>query len=69
MSDCYAERHKYDDMLAMPHHQSGTRPHMSLHDRAAQFAPFQALSGYGNGEKEAAGRIQTETGMDDLTDK
>ncbi len=37
---------KYDDMLDMPHHQSHKRAHMSLHDRAAQFAPFQALTGY-----------------------
>ena len=36
----------YMDILYLPHHQSATRPHMSLHDRAAQFAPFAALSGY-----------------------
>ena len=36
----------YMDILSLPHHQSATRPHMSLHDRAAQFAPFAALSGY-----------------------
>ncbi len=39
---------KYDDMLTMPHHQSATRPHMSLENRAAQFAPFAALTGYGD---------------------
>ncbi len=38
--------HKYADMLDMPHHQSCKHPHMSLHDRAAQFAPFAALTGY-----------------------
>ena len=37
---------KYDDIINMPHHVSATRPHMSLHDRAAQFAPFAALNGY-----------------------
>lgn len=36
---------KYDDIIGLPHHQSKTRPHMSLHDRAAQFAPFAALTG------------------------
>ena len=36
----------YMDILSLPHHQSATRPHMSLHDRAAQFAPFAALAGY-----------------------
>ena len=43
MSD---ESFPYMDILSLPHHQSATRPHMSLHDRAAQFAPFAALSGY-----------------------
>lgn len=36
----------YADIFFLPHHQSASRPHMSLHDRAAQFAPFAALSGY-----------------------
>ena len=39
-------RDKYSDIIDMPHHQSTRRAHMSLHDRAAQFAPFAALSGY-----------------------
>ena len=37
---------EYDDIINLPHHQSAERPHMSLHDRSAQFAPFAALSGY-----------------------
>ena len=44
---------KYDDILHLPHHVSETRPHMSIHDRAAQFAPFAALSGYGDAVTEA----------------
>ena len=36
---------KYDDMLDMPRPKS-ERPKMSLYDRAAQFAPFAALTGY-----------------------
>ena len=36
----------YADIIDMPHHQSTRHPHMSLHDRAAQFSPFAALSGY-----------------------
>ena len=39
-------RIKYADIIDLPHHQSLKRQHMSLHDRAAQFAPFAALSGY-----------------------
>lgn len=45
---------KYDDILNMPHHVSGTRPHMSMHDRAAQFSPFAALVGYDDAVKETA---------------
>ena len=36
----------YADIIELPHWQSPTRPHMSLHDRAAQFASYKALSGY-----------------------
>lgn len=36
---------KYDDIIDLPHHQSKTRSHMSIMDRAAQFAPFSALTG------------------------
>lgn len=41
-------REVYADIIDLPHHQSKTRPHMSLYDRAAQFSPFAALSGYDN---------------------
>lgn len=37
---------RYDDIIHLPHHVSDKHPHMSLHDRAAQFAPFAALTGY-----------------------
>ena len=37
---------KYDDIIDLPHHVSAKRPHMSRLDRAAQFAPFAALTGY-----------------------
>lgn len=36
----------YADIIDLPHHQSQRHPHMSLHDRAAQFAPFAALTGH-----------------------
>lgn len=44
----------YEDMLDLPHHQSSTRPHMSIHDRAAQFAPFSALTGHEEALKKIA---------------
>ena len=46
--------HRYDDMLNHPAHVSVTHPHMSLYDRAAQFAPFKALTGYEDDVEEAA---------------
>ena len=36
----------YADIIDLPHHQSSKHPHMSLYDRAAQFASYKALSGY-----------------------
>lgn len=36
----------YDDMFHLPHHVSDTHPHMAIIDRAAQFSPFAALTGY-----------------------
>lgn len=54
MSEFYADVHRYDDILYLPHHQSKERPHMSLHDRAAQFAPFAALSGHEEAIEETA---------------
>ena len=36
----------YDDIIPLPHHVSQNHPQMPLRDRAAQFAPFAALTGY-----------------------
>lgn len=36
----------YEDIIKLPHHVSAARRHMSRHDRAAQFSPFAALTGY-----------------------
>lgn len=47
---------KYKDIINLPHKQSSKRPHMSLLDRAAQFAPFAALVGYDDAIKET-GRL------------
>lgn len=45
---------KYDDIINLPHHTSPTRPRMSAIDRAAQFSPFAALTGYDAAVKETA---------------
>lgn len=54
MSEYYKDEHKYDDIILLPHHQSNERARMSLHDRAAQFAPFAALSGHEEAIEETA---------------
>ena len=46
--------HRYDDIINLPHHQSKVHPHMSLQDRAAQFAPFAALTGHSAAINETA---------------
>ena len=45
---------KYEEIINMPHHVSFNHPHMSNYDRAAQFAPFAALTGYDALIKEMA---------------
>ena len=37
---------KYDDIINLPHHVSKKHPRLSMEKRAAQFAPFAALTGY-----------------------
>ncbi len=39
-------KHRYDHLLEMPHHQSKKRKAMSMTERAAQFGAFRALTGY-----------------------
>ena len=47
-------REKYKDIIDLPHHQSLTRAHMPMENRAAQFSPFAALTGYDDHIKEKA---------------
>lgn len=44
----------YDDIINLPHHVSKTHPRMPSIDRAAQFAPFAALTNYEAAVKETA---------------
>ena len=44
----------YDDIINHPHHVSTRHPQMSMQNRAAQFAPFAALTGYHAAIDEAA---------------
>ncbi len=44
----------YDDIIDLPRHASSTRAHMTAANRAAQFSPFAALTGYAGAISETA---------------
>lgn len=48
----------YDDIINLPHHISKKHPQMSMLARAAQFAPFSALTGYGEEIKKSAKYVE-----------
>lgn len=56
---------KYDKIINLPHHVSATRPHMSMIDRAAQFSPFAALTGYDAAVKETARLTEQKIELDE----
>lgn len=57
----------YDDIIGLPHHVSPTRPQMPLENRAAQFAPFAALTGHDDAIAETA--RQTEAPVEQSPDR
>lgn len=66
--------HKYDDIIHLPHPVSKTHPQMSLYDRAAQFAPFAALTGHAAAIRETARRtdekrILSDEALEELNEK
>lgn len=66
-------RGKYDDIINLPHHVSATHPHMPISDRAAQFSPFAALTGYDAEIREAArltaDRVELNEDIQDLLEE
>ena len=48
------EQHKYDDIINLSHHVSSRHPQMPMMNRAAQFSPFAALTGYEDAVRETA---------------
>ncbi len=44
----------YDDIIDLPHPTSERHPRMPMANRAAQFSPFAALTGYGDAVRETA---------------
>lgn len=56
---------KYDDIIDHPHHVSTVHPPMSLLDRAAQFSPFAALTGYDDAVRETARHVDRKIELDE----
>lgn len=56
---------KYDCIINLPHHGSSKRPQMPMMDRAAQFSPFAALTGYGDAIIETARQTEEKVDMDE----
>ena len=55
----YETKGSYEDIINLPHHVSSKRPQMPMLDRAAQFSPFAALTGYDDAIHET-GRLTDE---------
>ncbi len=56
---------KYEHIIDLPHHTSPNRPRLSSAQRAAQFAPFAALTGYEAVIEEAARQTEGEIYLDE----
>ena len=60
-----SQSHKYDDIINLPHHVSKSHPPMEIMDRAAQFSPFSALTGYEAAAKETQRLTQPRIELDE----
>ncbi len=56
---------KYEKIISLPHHVSEKRAPMSRLDRAAQFAPYSALSGYEDAVEETARLTEHKIDLED----
>lgn len=59
------DEHRYDDIIELPHPVSRKHPRMPLLDRAAQFAPFAALTGHEESIRETARLTEEEIELDE----
>ncbi len=55
----------YDDIIHLPHHVSDKHPQMPMADRAAQFMPFRALTGYEDALTETARLTEDQAELDE----
>lgn len=58
-------RKTYDDIIHMPRHISAKHPQMARIDRAAQFSPFAALTGYDSAIKETSRQTAKRAELDE----
>ena len=58
-------KHPYEDIIHLPHPTSKKHPRMSIHDRAAQFAPFAALRGYDTAIQNAGKQVIQKPELDE----
>ena len=58
---------RYNDIINLPHYRSKKRQPMSIHDRAAQFSPFAALTGHDDAIKETARLTDKKIELDETT--
>ncbi len=59
----------YDDIIDLPHHVSTKHPPMSMLQRAAQFAPFAALTGHGAAIQEAGRLTDTQKVLEEYDNR
>ena len=56
---------KYDDIINLPCYEPKNHPRMPMRDRAAQFAPFAALTGFGDAIDETSRAVDSRAVLDD----
>ncbi|MBR2528744.1 MAG: hypothetical protein IKE58_09790 [Blautia sp.] len=61
----HTEKWPYEDIVDLPHHVSKKHPQMPMIKRAAQFAPFAALTGYEDAVEETARLTEEKVELED----
>lgn len=67
MEEDNKDKHQYEDIIDLQHHVSSNRVHMSILDRAAQYSPFAALTGFDGAIKETARLTDQRIELDEAT--
>ena len=65
MNNSMDKSKEYEDIINLPHHVSNKHEHMSIEERSAQFAPFAALTGYGDAVKEISRTTEEKREIDE----